>query len=212
MASTYNLNKLRQTLANRPPVTNKSRGLSVNSLPFDAEYEAQMDTLRAALAQLTSGSQLESNRINQDTLLSRTRLDKQRGDVLKGLEQRMADQGILRSGINIAEQGRVGGMYQEDIQDLARNQQRSLEDITRNTTGQRNAILGNQRTASAERIRRYTESKLQADEAAARAKANAALIRKLGTKNRASSNNVMKGSRVVSPQAAATLARVRRGY
>lgn len=186
-----------------------------NDLPFDPVYESEIDNLRTAIAQINAGQEFNAGRLQTDFLLNKNRLGENRDEVLKNLEQRLADQGILRSGINIAQQADIGKRYQDDLGDLTRGQQRGLEDLTRDTTERFGTILGAQRTAASERIRRYTEGKLESDRASAQQKANAALIRKLQRTNGSSRvvNRQGMGSRQMTSRAN-YLARMRtaRGY
>lgn len=157
---------------------------ATKSDPFDPQYEAEFNSLQGQLAQLTSDSGVAESRTNQDFLLSKNRLTDQRSDILSSLEQKFADNGILRSGINIAKQSKVGEDYTQDVGDLTQGLSRRLEDINRDKTTGTNTILSAQRSAKAASSRRGTEAALAAAEAAARRKANETLTRQLASQAR----------------------------
>ncbi len=172
-----------------------------NSKPvsfFDPQYEAESNSLQQQLAQLTSDTGAATDRSNQDFLISKNRLTDQRGEILKSLEQRFADSGILRSGINVAKQAEVGQDYTQDIGDLTRGLSHRLGDINQDKTSGTNTILSAQRSAKAASTKRSTESALAGAEASARRLANEAMTRKLASGNRSSSRRLSSSSRRLS--------------
>jgi hypothetical protein len=91
------------------------------------------------------------NRATRDAALNQQ-------DVLAQLEAAMADRGILRSGANATEQGRIGAEYTRNTGDLAQEHAGTLSDINQQATSQYNQIANQ-------------EAMLQAQEAAAAAQA-----------------------------------------
>jgi len=101
-------------------------------LPYDAQYEATKNQINAGLAGLKSSSDLSTQRTNEDYTTNVGTAGKNQTQNLSNLQNKLANQGIGYSGINVSEQGRLGEQYQTQLGNLAQNKQRSLEDIQRN--------------------------------------------------------------------------------
>lgn len=168
-----------------------------DNLPYDPEYEAEMDSLQELLAQITSGAQLQKSRANTDFLQGKNRLGTQRDELMEELEARMADQGILRSGININEQTKLGRRYQDEVGDLTQQSQRTLEDISRAFLGGKQQILSGQRQADTSRMRRYAGKKLESDRAIAERIANQNLVKQLLGKNAQQHRDIANARRAI---------------
>lgn len=167
------------------------------NLPYDAEYEAEMDSLRELLAQITSGANLQKTRANTSFLKNKNRLGSQRDELMEQLEAQMADQGILRSGININEQSKLGKRYQDEIGDLTQETQQTLEDVSRAFLGGKQQILSGQRQADTARMRRYAGKKLESDRAIAERIANQNLVKQLLGRNAEQHRGIADARRAV---------------
>ncbi len=136
---------------------------------FDPVYESTVNTINKNLAGLQSSRDLGIQRTTED-------YDKQVGETgksnertLNALQEKLANQGIRHSGINVAEQGKVGEQYQTQLASLAQNKQRSLEDIARDFTTRQAGYQDQLAQAEASKAEKETERQKQiaADEAQA---------------------------------------------
>ncbi len=185
----------------------KQAASRTRSEPFDSQYESEFNSLQSQLAQLTADTGIATNRTNQDFLINKNRLTDQRGDILKSLEQKFADNGILRSGINIAKQAKVGQDYTQDVGDLTQGLARRTEDINRDQTAGTNTILSAQRAAKAASTRRGTDAALAAAEASARRKANENLTKQLASQAKRQRSSSYRNTPAWNTQALANIAR-----
>lgn len=100
-------------------------------MAFDPQYEATKNTINQGLAGLQSSKDLNILRTNQDYTTNKESAAKSNTQNLSALQNRLANQGIGYSGINVAEQGRIGEDYGTQLANLTTNNARSLDDIER---------------------------------------------------------------------------------
>lgn len=130
-------------------------------LPFDAYYESNVRRLQGQEAGLSSQEEIARRRLQEGFQSGSQELGRSRDMAMQGLRERMADQGITRSGINIQEQGNIGEEYLRGVQGLEGERARSEEDLMRDIQSQREA-LNQERTAYDEqRARDLAEMRLE---------------------------------------------------
>lgn len=140
-------------------------------MAFDPQYEATKNQINAGLAGLQSTSDLNKQRTNEDYDTAVGTATKNQTQNLSALQNRLANQGIGYSGINVSEQGRLGEDYQTQLGALAQGKQRTLEDITRDFTGKQTDYQNQLAQAEIDRGTRETtrQNELAATQAAAEA-------------------------------------------
>lgn len=99
---------------------------------FQASYDQAMREIGRSRSGINNLQQLQTNRINTDFGIGEQRLGEDKGQTLKALMDRLAGQGIARSGINIEEQGNVQQEFQRALQELTFGKTRGLEDLQQN--------------------------------------------------------------------------------
>lgn len=108
-----------------------------------------------------------------------TRLDdseRVRDLALKQNTERMSNQGLLRSGINVAEEGKIGDVYQREVDDASSWRARSLEDVARQILGSYQGVENEWSGLEEENTRWEAEqARLRAEEEARRIAAEQAL-------------------------------------
>lgn len=151
------------------PVAQPPASTNPASMSFDPQYEATKNQINAGLAGLQSTKDLSTQRTNEDYTKATDTAAKGNSQTLKNLQYKLSGQGIGYSGINVAEQGRIGEDYQTQLAGLATNKNRTLEDIQRDFTDKQAGYQNQLTQAEVDRGDRETErQKTQAaDEAAA---------------------------------------------
>ena len=97
--------------------------------PFDPEIAAIRRRLQEQRGLLQSQFSAGQQRINEDYQTQTDELGRQRTDAIDLLQDQLAGQGILKSGINLEEQGEIGQDYQRFLGQLGQMRNRSLEDL-----------------------------------------------------------------------------------
>lgn len=143
---------------------------STADFDFDRDYESQFQTLERARADAEQQYGLANQQDTEQLANYQRQLQQQQQEEFDRLAERMASNGILRSGVNVAQQGELGGQYQQMLDQF--NQQRTAALTQRETEyanfqRQLQEQMGNMQT---ERTRRQQA----AEEARARAAAEAA--------------------------------------
>lgn len=128
---------------------------------YDAIYAATQRRLAEQEAGISSNIDFQNQRLNEDTSLQQSQYGKQLTKSLEQLQARMADQGLTYSGINVGQQGQLGTAYQDSLDTLFRNRARSMEDITRQATTQREQIRTAKEQAEFDRAQRIQDIELQ---------------------------------------------------
>lgn len=142
----------------------------------DPVYDNTVNQINQGLAGLQSSSDLSKQRTNEDYttgVKSLADTNQQNNEVL---QNRLANQGIGYSGINVKATGDLASKYQDAQGQLSQNKQRSLEDITRDFTTKQSDYANQMSAAEAARADREStrETNQAADEAAATAATNTA--------------------------------------
>lgn len=159
---------LQQKIMN--PINQDAAG---NQFRFDPGYAANLRNLQERFAGINSSEELANRRLGEDYTTSKTKLGTSNQDTLKRLSEKLANSGLGRSGINIAAQGEIGQAYQDDLNTLGTGTARSLEDIQRQITGQRQDVLTDKDKIDADRTRSETDWRIQDTENKAKADAEA---------------------------------------
>jgi hypothetical protein len=138
-------------------------------MAFDPQYEATKNQINAGLAGLQSSSDLQTQRAGEDYNTAVGTASKANTQNLSNLQNRLANQGIGYSGINISEQGRIGEDYQTQLGSLRQGKVRTLEDIQRDFADKQTAYQNQLSQAEIDRGTRETtrQTTAAADEAAA---------------------------------------------
>jgi hypothetical protein len=123
------------------------------ALPFDPAYAEKMREIASRRAGLESGFGLNQFRLGEDFRGVQSELGRGREEAIKALTQRMADQGMLYSGMNIGEQGKIGEGYQRAMGDITQQQTRGSEDLSRDFMGGMQGLRSEEETAGYNRIR-----------------------------------------------------------
>lgn len=144
---------------------------SVLNSGYDPAYESGMLGIQRQQAQLNSDQELATRRQNEQYNQATGDLGTAKDRALQMLQSRMADQGILRSGANVSEQERVGGDFANQQSHLAQANARSLEDVLRNVTGQRNDLLGQQQQLAMQHAQTVADQQMQSAQQAAQLQA-----------------------------------------
>lgn len=137
----------------------------------DPMYDQAVNTINKNIAGLGSTRDLSVQRTNEDYTKATDDASKQSAINLKALQNRLANQGIGYSGINIEEQGKLGEALQNQLATLGTNKQRGLEDIARDYADKQAGYQDQLGAAEADRAARETERQKTeaADIAAAKA-------------------------------------------
>lgn len=151
------------------PIAQQPASTNPASMSFDPQYEATKNTINQGLAGLQSSKDLNTQRTNEDYTTNVGTAAKANTQNLSDLQNRLANQGIGYSGVNVAEQGRIGEDYQKQLGQLAQGKQRSLEDIQRDFTDRQAGFQNQLSQAEVDRGNRETE--LQKTQAADQAQA-----------------------------------------
>lgn len=107
------------------------------SFSFSPLYEAAMRRIQGGLAGLSSSEELAKRRVEEQASEQARGLDKQRGQFLESNMENMADRGLVRSGINLGQQAKIGEQYQGAMGQLGTEKARSLEEIAQQIAAQR---------------------------------------------------------------------------
>lgn len=139
---------------------------------YDPVYENAVNTINSGLAGLQSTKDLANNRAETDYGTSVDAAKKQNETDMSGSQNRLANQGIGYSGINVSEQGRLLGNLQTQIGSLAQAKQRTQEDAARDFATRQTDYQNQLGAAQADRATRETARETQ--QASDEAQANAA--------------------------------------
>lgn len=146
------LNTLRQRIT--APVNTAQPG--AEKWAVDPQYDATVRNIQSGIAGLGSGVDLQESRIRADAQKNAQGLGETRDKTLQALQERLANQGILRSSINTEESGNVLNSYMKDYETLGTNEYRSLEDMARDTLGKVQGYNDQLSQAQADRAVRET--------------------------------------------------------
>lgn len=144
-----------------------------NDLNYDDEYESGTQTGVQQLTGLAGQLDLANAQDETERLRRTSQLDTQRGRTLEQLQARLADQGILRGGANIAKQSEIGEDYQRSSDDLSNTFRRYREGREQEFLGQQGEFQNQYsklirgragRLSERERQRIERESQLKAEQ------------------------------------------------
>lgn len=160
------------TVAPKPPT-------SLQQYPYDQQHEMGLRDITRRESEITSLEELARRRLLEDYGSGERDLNRVYGENLENLSQRMANQGILRSGINIQEQTDLGSTFGRQQEELTQGRARGEEDISRDVTGQMGQLTREKELLDYERTERVKQQELERAQREAEAKANAALLKSL---------------------------------
>lgn len=106
-------------------------------LPFNPIFEQNMQAIRRRLAGLGSEEELGKRRINEQFNTAEGDMNDRFKQFGEQLNDKMASQGIFRSGITVGEHGKLGQEQTRGMRDLATGRRNSLEDMVRGYLQQR---------------------------------------------------------------------------
>ncbi len=137
---------LRSLLGNTDQFTNALAGPD-----FNQAFEQAMRDIARSKTGLNSLQSQQTERFNQDYSQGLQSLDRNKTDTLAALRDRLASQGILRSGINVDEQGKVQQNYLENLQGLTNTKTRGLEDLNVSVTNALQDLLSKEESLNFQR-------------------------------------------------------------
>lgn len=152
------------------------RRLGVNNWSPDPDYNLGVTSLAEQAAIQEAEDELQGRRMTEDYGISTQRLGQSRERDTENLTANMVDRGLLHSGINVAEQGKLGQRYQERTGDLARGVARGREDIAYGRAGRERGYGVQMAQLARQRAIREEQRRLEEAERQARAEA----LRSLG--------------------------------
>lgn len=167
-------------MTNVDPLSVLSKKISDYQAPsgwdYDPHYEATTNTLLGNIANLRSQSEGARTQLNEDYTKQNDEAAKANTRALDALYEKMAGQGLLRSGITVGENTRQQENYQGVVDNLAQAKSRGLSAIDTNIANQVNEWQGKLSQAQADRASHQAEIERQraADEASAKAVKDAA--------------------------------------
>ena len=144
---------------------------------FDPETAAVLRRIQEAELGINSDQELGLRRIGEDFANSRLNITRAGQEAGKSLAEQMADRGLTYSGINVGERGKIEQNTLRSLGDLESSGRRSIEDLIRDVTAQRNDLLKQSEDIRFEGARRQIQAELQAALAEAQKKANEELLK-----------------------------------
>lgn len=153
------------------------------STPFDANYAQALRDLAKQQADLNSYEEFQKRRQGENYATQTRDLGIAKDRALKALEARMADQGILRSGIYVGKQGETGEDFARQGGDLAQQNAQLLEEITRNVTQQRNSLDSQKTQIEMQRTRDLVQQQLAEAMANAQRQGNQEIVNAINQQN-----------------------------
>lgn len=141
------------------------------NMGFNAGYEDMYRELDQRKLNAQSQSDLALQRLQQQVQLGQRDMEVESGRAQKQVLDRMAAQGILRSGITAQEQGRIGEDYSSRLNSMNQNAATSGDDIRRALQDILSGIEQNRGQLRAEQARAQAEEQRQAAIANAQAQA-----------------------------------------
>lgn len=149
---------------------------------YDPEFDRGIRDIQFELENVENNNRYADQQDEQEFTRDKYALDRSRDQSLEDLTTTMADRGILRSGINVAQQGKIGEQYVQNTDALsrrlagnkegrARNKletqsraQRQIEDLEVNRT---RAQAERERIRAQEEAERVAQQKMLQDQQAA---------------------------------------------
>lgn len=159
-----------------PTLQELSQQLLQNSTPntaknYDAQYESTRNQIAGGLASLGSEQEQRTRRLGEDYSVASRDLAQGYQKQEAGLQQRLANQGILRSGINVGAQTNMAVQKTQDVGKLTQANTRGKEDIARDVAGRQQELQNQLSQAEVGRSERQTARELQEAKDLADAKA-----------------------------------------
>lgn len=161
------------------PIATPKPPTSLQQYPYDQMHEMGLRDITRRESEVRSLEELARRRLLEDYGSGERDLNRVYGENLENLSQRMANQGILRSGINIQEQTDLGSTHGRQLEELTQGRARGEEDISRDVTGQMGQLTREKELLDYERTERVKQQELERAQREAEAKANAALLKSL---------------------------------
>lgn len=141
-----------------------------DKLRFNAQYAGMYRNLDTQQAQTQADRSSYLNRLTSDYDTTMAESERNQALARRLLQARMADQGILRSGINVGEQGELGEEYLRHIDSLNRARTGGVEDVESSTARalsqlnmQREQLMFNQARDEETRMREDAMAQAQAE-------------------------------------------------
>lgn len=128
-------NPQKPNVVDPPPLGNP-----VLDAPVQAGFERGRNDLQALAQQYMAQKEAQFSRIDSDVATSQSRLGRGRELALDSLRQSLANRGILRSGINAEEQGKVQEGFNNSVADLQAQMQRMKDQANASFAGQMGGI------------------------------------------------------------------------
>lgn len=146
---------------------------------YDPNYSEGMRRALEQRANLEFDYGVGQRRLGEDYTTSADALGRNRDDTLQALKDRLASQGILQSGINISEQGRIQSDYGRSLQDLNTQKARAQEDSSTGLARGEQNIQSVQNQLEIERARSQAQIEQARAQAEAQRQANQQLLQQI---------------------------------
>lgn len=150
---------------------NRGRGFG----SFDADYENSLNQLQSQWGDLSQRERQGRLGIDEAFDMQTRGLDRQRDRSVEDLQDRLASQGILRSGINVAEQDNIGAQFTGAVEQATLQRRTALQQLIEQILGSQRNIESERENIIRERSAREEQKAREEAAAAAQAAANAAL-------------------------------------
>lgn len=138
---------------------------------YDPVYEQTVNSINQGLAGLQSQKERDTRYLNEDYSTASRNLAQNQTKVQAGLSHRMANSGLLHSGVNVGAITNRTRDYQQDVGDLERNKARGLEGIASNIAARQAEYQDRLSAAQADKAERDTAYEVQQAKEAADAQA-----------------------------------------
>ena len=144
-------------------------GTAPTAKNYDAQYETTKNQIAQSYASLGSNQEQALRRQGEDYDVASRNLAQNEQKQEVGLQNRLANQGILRSGINVGAQANMAKQYQQNVGALTQANTRGKEDIARDTAGKQQDLTNQMQQAEVDRSGRQTTRELKEAEDTANA-------------------------------------------
>lgn len=109
---------------------------------FNSQYAQAMRDIARTRAGLADTQNRTTTRLNEDYTKGIDTFQRGRDDSISSLMDYLATNGNLRSGANVAQQGKINEEFLRNITDLAQSRTRAVEDLVSQITNANQGLMG----------------------------------------------------------------------
>lgn len=128
---------------------------------FNPQYAAAMRDIARQRAGMLDMQNRSTTRLNEDFSLGLENLGRNREQAVGTLQDNLASNGILRSGINLEQQGRINEGFLRDVNNTTQTRTRALEDLMVELTAANQNLFAREEQLNFQRAEADTETKLK---------------------------------------------------